>query len=263
MPRQSLQTVRDCSTDPSWEIFWSILSSSAETSHPHKPQSYSHSINSYFSVSIYPGTHSSIQSQCPPSALVTDWSHACEPSSALLYLYKKGDSMKTTTLVKAFIFFPGAKEKCNVSMQAQGSESYMLSKSTVLALALTILPSFGQVTYKFLWLQFFLNIPDVEDALFSESSVCSVSGLALQWPTPFQGSQQPRHLFLLICKTGIIRLVSGSSVDQYLQNTLKNERCCLSTECWPQNLQAVFLKRFISFHIKASYLQAQPTSALG
>lgn len=79
----------------------------------------------------------------------------------------------------------------------------------------------------------------------------------------FQGSQRPRHLCLLICKTGIIQLISGSSVDQYLQNTLKNERCCLSTECWPQNLQAVFLKHFIPFHIKASYLQAQPTSAVG
>lgn len=41
------------------------------------------------------------------------------------------------------------------------------------------------------------------------------------------------------------------------------ERCCLSTECWPQSLQAVFLKHFMPFHIKASYLQAQPTSAAG
>lgn len=119
----------DALQTPVGEIFGSILSSSAETTHPHKPQSYSHIINSYFPVSLYPGTHSSIPGQCPPSALVTDWSQACEPSSALIYLKKKGDSVKPTTLLKAFLFFPGAKEKCNVSTQAQGGESYMWSKS--------------------------------------------------------------------------------------------------------------------------------------
>lgn len=86
MPRQSLQTIRGCSTDPSLEIFWSILSSSAETSHARKPQYYSHIINSYFPAPPYPGTHSSVEGQCPPSALVTDWSHTCEPLSALVYL---------------------------------------------------------------------------------------------------------------------------------------------------------------------------------
>lgn len=81
MPRQSLQIIRGCSTDPSWEIFWSILFSSAETSHPHNPQSYSHIINSYFPVSPYPGTQLNprpVPSFCPGHQLITRlWAKLC------------------------------------------------------------------------------------------------------------------------------------------------------------------------------------------
>lgn len=88
--------------------------------------------------------------QSKASALLLPWSLTDHTpvSQALPYsIYKKkGDSMKPTTLLKAFLFFPGAKKKCNVSTQAQGCESYMWNKSTVLALALTVLPSLGQVT---------------------------------------------------------------------------------------------------------------------
>lgn len=37
----------------------------------------------------------------------------------------------------------------------------------------------------------------------------------------FKGSQQLQHLYLLVCKTGTILLISGSSIGPYLQNTLK------------------------------------------
>lgn len=83
-----------------------------------------------------------VPSFCPGHWLITRlWAKLC-----LTLFIKKGDSLKPTTLLKAFLFFPGAKKKCNMSTQAQGCESYMWSKSTVLALALTILPSLGQIT---------------------------------------------------------------------------------------------------------------------
>lgn len=102
---------------PAGKSFWSILSSSAETFHPHKPQSCSRIINSYFPVSLYPGTHTA---QSKANALLLLWSLTDHTpvSQALHYsIYKKkGDSMKPSTLLKAFLFFPGAKE----SVMCQG-----------------------------------------------------------------------------------------------------------------------------------------------
>lgn len=87
---------------------------------------------------------------------------------------------------------------------------------------------------------------------FSESSVCSVSGLALQWPAQFQGSQWPQHLCLLICITGIVWLVSGSSIDLYLQNTSKNwkvlsKHWVLATEPASRIFKAFYTLSYKSF----------------
>lgn len=44
----------------------------------------------------------------------------------------------------------------------------------------------------------------------------------------------------------------------------ENQRCCLSTEHWLQNLQAVLFKAFYILSYKSFvHLQAQPTSAVG
>lgn len=163
--------------------------------------------------------------------------------------------MKPTTSYKAFIFFPRAKKK-------NRSVSYTQSKSTVLALALTILPSLREKSSRhfccFLFCFVLKNIYHTEDASLSEGSVCKISGLAVELPAhpPLQRQSTaptplPPHLqngdntthFRILCRP-------------IFAKHFENERCCLSTERWPQNLQAVFLKLFIPFHIKASYLQS-------
>lgn len=147
MPRQSLQTIRGCSTDPSWEIFLIYLVFLSRNFSPTQASIlFSHYQFLFSRITISRHTHSSIQGQCPPSALVTDWSHACEPSSALLYLWKKRGFYEAFYFAQGISLLSGGKRKCNVSRQAQGGESYKWSKSTVLALALTVLPSPGQVT---------------------------------------------------------------------------------------------------------------------
>lgn len=112
MPRQPLQTIRGCSTDPSWEKFWSILSSSVETSHPHKARSYSHIINSYFPVLPYT-RHTQLNprpvpSFCPGPWLVTClWAKLC----ITLFIKKKGGFYEAYHFAQGTSLLSRGKEK--------------------------------------------------------------------------------------------------------------------------------------------------------
>lgn len=168
--------------------------------------------------------------------------------------------MKPNALFKAFLLFPGTEKKWNVAMQAQGCElDAKLEHSAGSGTDNSAQPWASPLEIHFLYMSITLRMH------LSPRAVCDIWTLALELPAcpPFQrqstaSTSLPPHLQNRD-NTTHFRI----SYRPIFAKHFENERCCLSTERWPQNLQAVFLKHFMPFHIKASYLQAQPASAVG